>query len=111
MVSEPPLFKTAPGVSLNSFDATPESGAPVLLKVSQGLRFDGGYIGVLFRLVWLKTDGTGLDGFYPICQGHLFAKRPPLGGFCSSLPIFSRDGIFNTALRALNPYLDVQPAN
>ena len=33
-------------------------------------------IGVLFRLVWLKIDGTGLDGSYLIDQGHLFCHLP-----------------------------------
>ena len=27
-------------------------------------------IGVLFRSVWLKIEGTGLDGVYPIYQGN-----------------------------------------
>ena len=36
------------------------------------------HIGVLFRLVWLNIDGTGLDGFCSIYQGHLFSKRPPM---------------------------------
>ena len=35
-------------------------------------------IGVLFRLVSLKVDGSGLDGVYFIYQGHRFSKRPPM---------------------------------
>ena len=35
----------------------------------------GRSIGVLFRLVWSKIEGTGLDGFYSIYQGHLFSKK------------------------------------
>ena len=34
-------------------------------------------IGVLFRLVWLKMDGTGLDGVYS--RPIYFSKRPPKG--------------------------------
>ena len=32
-------------------------------------------IGVLFRLVWLKIDGAGLDGVYSIYKGHLFFQK------------------------------------
>ena len=39
-------------------------------------------IGVLFRLVWLKIDGTGLDGVYSIFQGHLFFQKATYG-YCS----------------------------
>ena len=37
--------------------------------------FSIGAIGVLFRLVWLKIDGTGLDGFCSIYQGYLFFQK------------------------------------
>ena len=45
-------------------------------------------IGVLFRLVWLKIAGTGLDGFYSVYQGHLFfSKRTPMAkGLVSGYP-------------------------
>ena len=32
-------------------------------------------IGVLVRLFWLETDGTGLGWFHSICQGHLLSKK------------------------------------
>ena len=32
-------------------------------------------MGVLFRLVWLKIDGTGLDGFYSIYEGHVLLQK------------------------------------
>ena len=34
-----------------------------------------GHIAVLFGLVWLTIDGTGLGGVYPIYQGHLFFQK------------------------------------
>ena len=35
-------------------------------------------IGVLFRLVWFKLEGAGLDRCYSIYQGQLFSKRTPM---------------------------------
>ena len=32
-------------------------------------------MGVLFRLVWPKIEGTDLDGFDSIYQGHLFFQK------------------------------------
>ena len=32
-------------------------------------------IGVLFGLVWLNIDGTGVDRFYSIYQGHPFFQK------------------------------------
>ena len=34
---------------------------------------------MLFRLAWLKVEGTGLDGFYSIYQGHLFFQKDTYG--------------------------------
>ena len=42
-------------------------------------RFACTSIGVLFRLVWLRIDGTGLDGFVPFARAIYFSKRPPMG--------------------------------
>ena len=47
-------------------------------------------IGVLFRLVWLKIDDTGLDGVYSIYQGHLFFKRPPMYSAARSLRMLTQ---------------------
>ena len=42
-------------------------------------------IGVPFRLVWSKMEGTGLDdGFYSIFQGHLFSKRTSMDSINNS---------------------------
>ena len=36
-------------------------------------------ISVLFRFVWLEIEGTGLDGFCSICQGHLVFQKDTYG--------------------------------
>ena len=51
------------------------SEADHFLTAYMDLLFLPVFIGVLFRLVWLKIDGTGLDGVYSIYQGHLFFQE------------------------------------
>ena len=33
----------------------------------------------VFGLVWLEIDGTDLDGFHSIYQGHLFSQKDTYG--------------------------------
>ena len=35
-------------------------------------------LGILFRFVWLKLDGTGLDGLVPFTSAIDFSTRPPM---------------------------------
>ena len=52
------------------------------------------HIGVLFRLVWLEMDGTGLDGVYSTTRAIYFSERPPMTYDCT-IPLFW----FNDPLR------------
>ena len=70
--------------------ATASSGSSVALVKAQsghspkirsrcGIPFPVKIIGVFFRLAWLNIEGTGLDEFYSIYQGHLFCQKDTYG--------------------------------
>ena len=53
------------------FESGPPSGPPLI-------------IGVLFRLVWLKIEGIGLDRFHaPFTRDIYFSKRTPMAAILS----------------------------
>ena len=69
----------------------------------------GNSIGVFFRLVWLDIDGTGLQGFCSIYQGHLFFQKATYGQLSKMVstnvdriqvePLFINMGVFLVLMR------------
>ena len=51
---------------------------------------------VLFRLVWLNMDTTGLDGYFSVGQGHLVVQKATYDGVCISTMFVSKWGNTHT---------------
>ena len=62
-------------------------------------------IGVLFRLFYIETDGTGLDGCDFIYQGHLFVQKVTYG--CFLLSAVGRDSLVSLLVVLVETYMAI----